>query len=52
MGDTRSRPAVFGKLNRTGRRIEGMATINPGTKMRTFQQVVQFSKAQQFQLST
>jgi hypothetical protein len=39
MGDTRSRPAVFGKFNRTCRRIEGMATNNPGTKTRSFQQV-------------
>lgn len=42
MGDTRSRPAVFGKFNRTCRRIEGMATNNPGTKTRSFQQVVAF----------
>jgi len=40
MGDTRSRPAVFGKFNRTCRRIEGMATSDPGTKARSFQQVV------------
>ena len=31
---------IFGKFNGTGRRIEGMATNNPGTKTRSFQQVV------------
>src|SRR6185295_13751709 len=42
MGDTRSRPAVFGKLNRTCRRIEGMTTNDPSTKTRSFQHVAPF----------